>query len=377
MILLYENKVYKIVSIADIHFGCNESPEYMYNELNRQFINKILKLDFDIVSICGDLFDSRMMSNNIAITYAIQFINKLVQLCSSKKATLLILAGTLSHDAGQLSLFYHYMNDPNVDVRIIENIQFETVKGLRVLCIPELYGVPEDEYKEVLYNSGRYDLCILHGTYKGSFKGSEIATLNSNHAPVFGINYFENCAGPILMGHYHIPSSYDGYAYYNGSAFRYKFGEEEEKGFLVTLYNPFNRRHYTELIPIKSHTYSTINISHLATEDPKKIIDWIKNEKETRGIDFIRVQYNNAGENMNIVRNYFRNSSNIKLQELDKKEKQMQQIDQEVLEQNKQYSYIIDPEISDYDKFVMYINQNEGYEFITTEELIKILEGEV
>ena len=374
---MYENKVYKIVSIADIHFGCNESPEYMYQQLEAQFLNSILRLDFDIVSICGDLFDSRMMSNNIAITYAIQFINKLVQLCSSKKATLLILAGTLSHDAGQLSLFYHYMNDPAVDVRVVENIQFESIKGLRVLCIPEMYGIPEEEYTRALYYSGRYDLCVLHGTYKGSFKGSEIATLNTNHAPVFGINHFENCAGPILMGHYHIPSSYDGYAYYNGSAFRYKFGEEEEKGFLVTLYNPFNRRHYTELIPIKSHTYSTINISHLVTEDPKRIIDWIKHEKETRGIDFIRVQYNNAGENMNIVRNYFRNSSNIKLQELDKKEKQMQQIDQEVLEQNKQYSYIIDPEISDYDKFVMYINQNEGFEFITTDELIKILEGGV
>lgn len=372
---MYENKVYKIVSIADIHFGCNESPEYMYNQLNRQFIDKILRLDFDIVAICGDLFDSRMMTTNIAVTYALQFIDRLVQLCSSKKATLIIIAGTLGHDAGQLSLFYHYMNDPSVDVRIVEKIQFENVKGLRVLCIPEMTDIPEEEYKQVLYYSGRYDLCLLHGTYKGSFKGSEIATLN-NHVPVFGINHFENCAGPILMGHYHTPSTYDGYAYYNGSAFRYKFGQEEEKGFLVTLYNPFNRRHYTEMIPIKSHTYSTININHLLYEDPKKIIEWIKHEKESKGIDFIRVQYNNSNENMEIVRNYFRNSSTVKIQELDKKEKQMQQINKEVLEQNKQYSYLIDDNsISDYDKFVMYVNQNEGYEFITANELIELLES--
>ena len=374
---MYLNEVYKIVSIADIHFGCNEDPYYMYTQLKNQFLDRLINLDFHIMAICGDLFDSRMMSNNPAITYAIQFINDAVQLCMYKNATLVLLAGTQSHDAGQLSLFYHYMNNPNVDVRIIEKIQFEDIKGLRLLCIPELYGVSEEEYINVLYESGRYDVCLLHGTYRGAFKGAEIATLNSTHAPIFGINHFENCAGPIIMGHYHIPSSFDSYAYYNGSAFRYKFGEEEEKGFLLTLYNPFNRRHYTELIPIESHTYSTININHLINEDPKKIIEWIKNEKENRGIDFIRVQFNNANENMNIVRNYFSTSPNIKLQELDKKERIAQQIDQEVLEKNQQYSYIIDPSIGDYDKFVIYINQNEGYDFITSDELIKILEGDI
>lgn len=373
---MYNNKVYKIVSIADIHFGCNENPEYMYNQLKIQFIQRISLIDFDIVAICGDLFHSRLMSNNPAITYALQFIDELVRLCAYKKATLLIISGTQSHDSGQLSLFYHYMGNPNVDVRIIEKIQFEEVKGLKVLCIPELYGVPEEEYKNVLYNSGRYELCFLHGTYKGSFKGTEIATL-AGSSPVYGINYFENCAGPILMGHYHTPSTYDTYAYYNGSAFRFKFGEEEEKGFLLTLYNPVYRRHYTELVPIKSHTYTTINIDHLINEDPKKIIEWIKHEKKSRGIDFIRVQFNNTNENMNIVRNFFRNVGNVKLQELNKAEKQSQQISQEILQQNQEYMYITDPAIGDYDKFVRYVNQNEGFEFITTEELIKILEGEI
>lgn len=374
---MINNYVYTIVSIADIHFGCNEPPIYMYEQLKLQFINKISNINFQILAICGDLFDSRFMGNNPAITYAIQFIDDLVQLCTIKNASLIILAGTLSHDSGQLSLFYHYMNRPDVDVRIVEKIQFENIKNLKVLCIPELYGVPENEYKKVLYESGRYDLCVLHGTYKGSFKGSEIATLSTTHAPIFGINYFENCAGPILMGHYHIPGSYDGYAYYNGSAFRYKFGEEEEKGFLVTLYNPYFRTHYTELIPIKSHIYATININHLLNEDPRKIIEWIKYQKESNKIDFIRVQFNNANENINIVRNYFKTNGYIKLQELDKKEKQLEKLDQEMLEKNQQYSYIIDTNISDYDKFIMYINQNEGYDYITSDELIKLLEGDM
>ena len=369
---MYADRIYRIATIADIHFGCPESAEYMYTQLKDQFINKLARTEFDIVGVLGDLFHSKYLASNPAITYACQFMDDLVNLCLSKNADLIIISGTQSHDANQLSLFYHYMQYPNI--RIIENIEFVDSKGLRILCIPELYGLAENEYKKAFYHSGRYDLCFLHGTYKNSFKGSEIATLKSNHTPVFGINYFENCAGPILMGHYHIPSVYDSYAYYNGSAFRFQFGEEQEKGFLMTLYNPLYRTHYTELIPIQSHTYSTINIDHLINEPPDKIISWIKTEKANRGIDYIRIQFNVGNDNMNIVRNYFRNSGTVKLQEVGAQERQMAEIDKEIVEQNSQWSYIIDKNMSDYEKFVRYVNDNEGCEFITVEELIKILE---
>ena len=365
--------IYKIISISDIHFGATD-PWYMYSELQRQFLKRLEYIDFDIVAICGDLFDAKFMSNNPIVSYAISFIDSLVNMCSQRDATLIILDGTQSHDNGQLSLFYHYMGYPTVDVRIVEKIQFEQVKDLRILCIPERYGLPEEEYNKVLFESGGYDLCLLHGTYKGSFKGSELATLNSTHAPVFSMPAFINCAGPILMGHYHKNMCFDTYAYYHGSTFRFAFGEEQEKGFLITLYNRATREHYTELIPVKSHTYVTININDLLNDDPKKIIEFIKHHKEVNNIDFIRVQFNNANENMNIVRNYFRNNSTVVLQELDKKTRQLEQIDQTIMEQNTQYSYILDNEIDDYTKFVMYMNQCEGEDFITVEELTSLLE---
>jgi hypothetical protein len=37
------------------------------------------------------------------------------------------------------------------------------------------------------------------------------------------------------------------------------------------------------------------------------------------------------------------------------------------------YNYILDPNLTDEQKFVMYVNQQEGYEFITTEKLTEIL----
>lgn len=365
-----------IISIADIHFGAID-PKFEYETLKRDFTDRIKNINFDILAICGDLFDSKMMSNNPAISYAMRFIDDLVQICTNKLATLILLEGTQSHDAGQLSLFYHYLHNHVVDMRIVENMKFEIAHGLKILCIPEKYDIPVNEYKRIFYESGGYDLTILHGTYRGSFHGTEIATLETNHAPIFGMNNFEYCAGPILMGHYHIPGCYDQYAYYNGSAMRYQFGQEEEKGFLITVYNENSRQHYTELISIKSHSYITININSIINNDPKYIIEYIKNEKQSRGIDYIRVQYNNSNENMTIVRNYFRNSSDIKLDELRKKDIQKELVDKTILETNKEYQYIIDDNIPPYDKFIMYINQSEGDNFITVDELVSLLEEEI
>lgn len=158
--------VYKIITIADIHFGAVD-PKYTYEQLRVQFIQRLYPLNFEIVAICGDIFDARYMSNNPIIPYVQYFMDELVQLCRTKNATLVLISGTESHDNGQLSLFYHYLNDKTVDVRIVETIQFLDVKRLRILCIPEKYGLPEEEYKRVLFQSGGYDLCFLHGTIKG------------------------------------------------------------------------------------------------------------------------------------------------------------------------------------------------------------------
>ena len=144
------NQVLKIISISDIHAGAMD-PAFMYNTLTNQFINRLIPLDFDILAICGDIFDSKFMSNNPIITYTLQLMDDIVNLCKNKGATLIIISGTQSHDNGQLNLFYKYLKDPNIDFRIVEDIRFEYIKGLKVLCIPEKYGIPVEEYNKVLF----------------------------------------------------------------------------------------------------------------------------------------------------------------------------------------------------------------------------------
>ena len=129
------------VHLADLHFGAF-NPADQYRILMEQFYNKIYTMPrIDIISIDGDIFDHKVMCNSDAALYATKFIDSLVYLAKVKKATLIILGGTYSHDFDQLKLFYHYMdNDPilDVDVRVITNIQFEYIQGAKILMVPEL-----------------------------------------------------------------------------------------------------------------------------------------------------------------------------------------------------------------------------------------------
>ena len=129
------------IHLADLHFGAFD-PAKQYSILMDQVYTKIEALPkVDIISIDGDIFDHKVMSNSDTALYATKFIDQLVHLSKQKNATLVILAGTYSHDFDQLKLFYHYMdNDPilDVDVRVITNIQFEYIQGAKILMIPEL-----------------------------------------------------------------------------------------------------------------------------------------------------------------------------------------------------------------------------------------------
>ncbi|MBR1987560.1 MAG: metallophosphoesterase, partial [Clostridia bacterium] len=169
------NRVLVSVHIADLHFPNAIEPAKQYEILNEQFLCKISSLPrLDVIFINGDLFDHKVLVSSDAAYYASLFVAQVVEIAKMKNATVIILHGTLSHDANQLKLYYHYMHNPNVDVRIVTNIKFEIIKGAKVLCIPELYGVSEEVYDEFLYRQGTYDLCVMHGTYNGAVYGNNV-----------------------------------------------------------------------------------------------------------------------------------------------------------------------------------------------------------
>lgn len=364
--------------IADLHFGAFD-PRRQYKILKEQFIDELDKMPvLDIISINGDIFHHKFMANSDAVSIACYFITDLVNLCAKKGATLIIISGTYSHDADQIKIFYPIANQARqygIDVRIVEQAQFEYVRGKKILCIPELYGMGEKYYRDLLFCNGFYDSCYMHGTFVGSIYGKNEPNLNSMREPVFCMNDFLYCGGPIIAGHVHIPQCIQSHFYYCGSPYRWQFGEEEEKGYIILLQDIKNHSYAVRYNHIVSDSYVTLNIDDIANNDPQEIISYIDEIIKERRIDYARIVFSSMNEsNINVLKTYYKNNKNISLMNKSKEDKIIKDM-KEVQDKYGKYAYLLDKNVSPEEKLTEYINQCKGSMFITVDELKNILKN--
>lgn len=358
--------------ISDIHFGVM-NPKVEFDILKEQFINKIKGIPLDCISIDGDLFDRLFTSNTDAILYANLFFRELYNICKYNKqlgihTVLVLLLGTRNHDTEQLRLFYPYLDDPDVDVRIVEQIQFEWINGCKVLCIPELYGVPNEIYTKVLYQSGYYDMVFMHGNIQG-VKYSD----KQMQSKLFTDKDFAFCTGPVIAGHVHTGESYLGYCYYNGSPIRWCFGEEQPKGFQLILHDMNTKYYYIHKEIITSFRYDTISLDDILMSDPKDIIQYINDLKEKENIHHIRLKYTqntNSIDTINILKEYYRTNKTVKFSANDKK------VDEQIVQRSglyDKYNYLFNDSMNEYQILAKFINDNEGSVIITADQIIDAL----
>lgn len=361
------------VHIADIHFGSID-PGKQYNILNEQFLQPISRIDFDILSIDGDIFDKKFMANSLAVMYAMEFVRQCVELCVMKCATLIIISGTESHDAGQLKLFYGYKEDQRLDIRIVESSRIEHVQGLRILCIPEEYGKGEEYYRNLL--AMPCDTVFMHGTVVGSVYGANKENLGSQKYPVFSLDSFCSCRGPIICGHVHKAMCLNGYIYYCSNPIRYRFGEEEDKGFVIILHDKGTNAHSMNFIPIQSFRYDTIDIRQLEYSDPNSVIQYL-NGLLASGVDNIRIDFSGLNEpaTQKIIEQYYSNNPNIAIKRYVDKETPKVNTTEEIKNKYADLDFLLDPTLDSYTKFVNFINHNMGSQYITVERLKSVLAG--
>lgn len=361
--------------ISDLHFPAM-NPQRQYEILEDQFVAKLREMPrLDLICINGDIFDHRVQANSDAVLYATMFISHLVEISKEKYATLIILQGTQSHDSNQLKIYYHYMQRTDADVRVVTNIRFEMVKNCRVLCIPELYGVPEEYYQQILFNSDFYDLCIMHGTIQGAVYGDNVGS-----GRLFHIEDFLNCKGPIISGHIHTAATYFDHFYYCGSPYRWRFDDDCFKGFILMSYNMNSRQYYLDYEEIISDTYKTITMDQLINNDPIETINYIRNLKTTQGIDYIKVKFGIAipGASRMALNNQFRNDDSVTLEFFSPEREIARQAEAKIKEDGEKFAFLLDPRLTDEQKFVMWVNhlkQDERY--LTVEELEAMLKEEV
>lgn len=366
-----------MVSSSDWHFGAMD-PKYQYDTLETGLFSKLDQIYFDVFFLLGDIYDHKLMANSDAIMYSGWAVKRLVEICKSKGATLVILSGTESHDANQLKLFYHYLQDPFIDIRIVEKLCFQYIKGARVLCIPEEYNMGAEYYEKYLFWSGNYDVAIMHGMYKNAVYGATDTNKNTQKAPIFEIDDFCNCSGLILSGHVHVAGCYNTYFYYTGTPYRWCHGEEQDKGFMITLLDLDTGQHYNHFETIECMKYVTVTLDELLNSEPENIISYITDLKNNQNIDFLRVKFKNSVTDeqvpvIEIIKKYFRGNTSIRIEIANRKREQIVSENKEMIDKYKDYEYVLDGTLNPYQIFVRYVNQQVGHEYISVEELMEIL----
>lgn len=361
--------------ISDLHFG-KIDPKVEFNILKEQFIDRIKDLPLDCISIDGDFFDRLFMSNTDTTLYANLFFKELYNVCKNNArrgihTVLILILGTKNHDADQLRLFYPYLEDKEVDLRIVETIQFQYINGCRVLCIPELYNVTDDEYYKVLYESGAYDMVFMHGSIEGAIYDNKIG-----ESKIFSPSDFSCCMGPVVAGHVHTGPAVHGFCYYNGSPIRWNFGEEETKGFQLVLYDMDTRYYYIHKEPVHSFRYDTISIDDIIMTDPQKVISYINDLREKEGIDYIRlkcVSNYDTQDALNIIKEYYRTDKTVKFKFDKEMSPDEKSFDQQTVEMYDKYSYLFDKSMSTYEIFARFINDNQSDIIVTADDIIDAL----
>lgn len=356
-----------IASIADIHMG-RINPKVQYDILKEQFLSKIAELPkLDIIAIPGDFYDHKVMANSTIAMYGSLLMADIVNLARAKNATVLYVVGTKSHDDDTYRLWYSYVQDPTIDFRLVDTIRYEYIKGSKILCIPELYGVDEEVYQYYLHGSW-YDMCFMHGTFKGAVYGD-----NVGQGRLFTMDDFSHCMGMIISGHVHVAGCYSKYFYYCGSPIRWNHGEEQDKGFILACINLDNMSHYVDFEKIESFKYKTINLDNIIDEDPQVVINYINDLKAKEGIDYIKIRFSCPVSQANkvIISNVYKQKDDTTVEFLSTQEENLKKI--ELQQENEKYNFILDPSLTDEQKFCMYVNENVGYEFITVDKLKEIL----
>ena len=363
------------VHISDIHFGVID-PKTEYDILKEQFADRIKGLPLDCISIDGDFFDRLFASNTDATLYANLFFRDLYNICVDNRShgvntVLVLLMGTRNHDADQLRLFYPYLDDPNIDLRIIEKIQFEWINGCRVLCIPELYNIPEKIYTKYLYELGPYDMIFMHGSVEGAVYDNK-----QQESKMFTTKDFGFCLGPVICGHIHTGPNLNSYIFYNGSPIRWCFGEEETKGFQIVLYDMDTRYYYVYKEPICSFRYDTISIDDIIMSDPKQVIDYINNLKKEKGIDYIRLKCMSnmdTQENLNILKEYYRLDKTVKWKIIKEEDLAKESMDKKTQDLYNQYSYFFNKSMSPYEILARFVNESQTDIIISADQIIEVL----
>ena len=288
---------YKGVMIADIHFGALPV-ERLYNELEI-FLDFIEKKSLDFIVILGDWFDKKINLNSKDAKYSTVFFERICQICIDNDIKLRIIQGTESHDNSQLEVLEILAKNKPVDFKVFYEVEEEELfPDFNVLYVPEEYINSIDE-KYGKYMNKKYDMIFGHGMIQEVKFAALIQSSETTmkKAPIFKSKMLcDMCYGPIFFGHIHTKDIFNDRLYYVGSYSRWKFGEEEDKGFYYVKYENDTKEFEAKfIVNNKAMKYDTIEIyekeSAFYKLNTDNQIKYIQSLIQSFEYDFLRLKF--------------------------------------------------------------------------------------
>ena len=359
---------YKGVMIADIHFGALPV-ERLYNELEI-FLDFIEKKSLDFIVILGDWFDKKINLNSKDAKYSTVFFERICQICIDNDIKLRIIQGTESHDNSQLEVLEILAKNKPVDFKVFYEVEEEELfPDFNVLYVPEEYINSIDE-KYGKYMNKKYDMIFGHGMIQEVKFAALIQSSETTmkKAPIFKSKMLcDMCYGPIFFGHIHTKDIFNDRLYYVGSYSRWKFGEEEDKGFYYVKYENDTKEFEAKfIVNDKAMKYDTIEIyekeSGFYKLNTENQIKYIQNLIQSFEYDFLRLQfyipqgYENENLLINMVNESFGKYKNLKLDfKVNSKIKSKREVEEKINLLLDKYGFIFDNKLDTYTKINKFI----------------------
>lgn len=366
---------YRGYVISDIHVGAMDL-ETLYNEYTELFINRIKKDNkLDFVIVCGDFFDHKFYLNDNAAKMSYKMLKDLIEVCKDKDIPLRFVYGTESHECNQ----YDIMNVMKIydNVKVVKFVSDEELlPNLNILYLPEEHvNNMDDYYDKYLSNYNKYDYVFGHGVIREVMTDLSVHIDNKSDdkrkkTKVFTTKELDNiCKGEVYFGHYHINIETDNKFFSIGSFSRWRYGEEERKGFYIVECNTDKEKYSHEYIEnTLAKDYKTIRIGYnnevFTNEDKlKESIDGFNNMIKREAYDNIRVVFNipsnieHPESTINYIKETLKKSDKIKVEivngYIDEKRKMQKE---KVNETNQLYSFIFDKNLPLEDKTSKFIS---------------------
>lgn len=377
--------LYKLLVIGDIHFGYYPA-ELLYKEF-KLVINNITK-DIDVVFIAGDYFDTKLSLSSKHSIYAIKTFCDILDKCEQTNTKLRMIRGTASHDPeNQLVNLSSIAKSSKVDFKLYLTVgEEELFPDFNVLYVPEEYMENKDEYYKEFFNK-KYQCIIGHGMFEETNYVTN-KTLNMKKYPVFNSAFIEKiCDGPIIFGHIHKSQKIRNRIMYTGSFTRSRYGEEEDKGFIISTYETENNStDFKFIVNNKATKFDTVSIlytSEIFSLLLNEQIQFIKEMISTYKKDKLRIKinipknYDNTKVFIDSVTTVFGNMENVDIVIMDNTKEETKQKTKEIVDKLMlKYNFIFDKSISYEEKIQQFIYNKKG-EKIDLENIRKIINGNV